>query len=64
MTSVYFLIQRDKYSHFKRNKTGYGMITEKAREVSSTQESNLFPFIFRNKDNIALQESKNGSKVP
>lgn len=40
------------------------MITEKVREVSSTQESNLFPFIFRNKENIALQESKNGSKVP
>ena len=37
---------------------------EKARKVISTQESNLFPFIFRNKDNIAPQEMKNGSKIP
>lgn len=37
---------------------------EKARKVSLTQESNLFPFIFRNKDNIAPQEMKNGCKIP
>lgn len=37
---------------------------EKARKVISTQESNLFPFIFRNKDNIAPLEMKNGSKIP
>ena len=37
---------------------------EKARKVSLTRESNLFPFIFRNKDNIAPQEMKNGCKIP